>query len=181
LDQRPELVHAAFRELHADRLHGFALLVTLGDRRLAAELATDALDAAAGQLDRLRHPERAAAWLRARAIRLGRRAIARSGRQADAGRRRSLDELGVSAAAEAGLAALDPAARAALIAAEVERLSELDAGTIAGVQGARLARLLRRARARYARAYAAAGDDELAEPGGPVTARILDVAARALQ
>src|SRR5262245_49203152 len=58
----------AFRELHGRRLHGFALLLTLGDRAEAARLASDALDAGVARVDELRHPERAAAWLRRRVV-----------------------------------------------------------------------------------------------------------------
>ena len=51
------------------RLHGFAILVTLGDRRAAERAAGFALAAGAEQAAALRHPERAAAWLRARTLR----------------------------------------------------------------------------------------------------------------
>src|ERR687895_367576 len=63
-DPPVEVVRAAFRELHGRRLHGFALLLTLGDRERAASLASDALAAGQLRVDELRHPERAAAWLR---------------------------------------------------------------------------------------------------------------------
>src|ERR1041384_1046480 len=54
------MLRAAFREAHGARLHGFALVVTLGDEQLAATLAVDALDAGVRHADALRHPERAA-------------------------------------------------------------------------------------------------------------------------
>jgi [ribosomal protein S5]-alanine N-acetyltransferase len=38
-------LRSPFRDLHGPRLHGFALLVALGDRRLAARIAGDALAA----------------------------------------------------------------------------------------------------------------------------------------
>src|SRR5690606_20820527 len=65
----PERLRAAFDELHGSRLHGFALLLTLGDRARAARLAGEALAAAEPRIDALRHPERAAAWLRAHVVR----------------------------------------------------------------------------------------------------------------
>ena len=58
----------AFRELHGSRLHGFAQLLVLGDRHAAAKLASDALADGAARVDELRHPERAAAWLRRRVV-----------------------------------------------------------------------------------------------------------------
>ena len=41
----PEMMLEAFRELHGGRLHGFALLLTAGDRHAAAWLASEALAA----------------------------------------------------------------------------------------------------------------------------------------
>ena len=63
-----EAMRAAFRELHGRRLHGFALLLTLGDRPSAARLASEALADGAMRVEELRHPERAAAWLRHRVV-----------------------------------------------------------------------------------------------------------------
>src|SRR6187431_2709085 len=78
-NSNPDVLRAAFRELHGRRLHGFALLLTLGDRPGAARLASEALAAGAMRVDELRHPERAAAWLRHRLVdraRVGRAAQA---------------------------------------------------------------------------------------------------------
>jgi hypothetical protein len=55
---------ADFVELHGDRLFGFAMLVTLGDRVLAGKVSAEALAKGVERISELRHPVRAAAWLR---------------------------------------------------------------------------------------------------------------------
>jgi len=179
----PELVRAAFRDLHGTRLHGFALLVTLGDRARAARLAGEALAAGAARAARaaeLRHPERAAAWLRRRVTRNAERRgrPTRAVRPAGDGRP-ALEALGVDAAAFAGLSRLTTRERAALVADSVERLDRGDVATIVGVAGSRLDRLIRHVRARYAATVAEALDDASAADG-PTIERIHAIAARAL-
>ena len=58
-------LRSAFRDVHAARLHGFALLVTCGDGEAAAHLTNTVLGAHASRIAVARHPERAAAALRA--------------------------------------------------------------------------------------------------------------------
>ena len=169
----PEVQRAAFRELHGARLHGFALLLVLGDRAAATQLAAEAIDAGARDVATHRHPERAAAWLRAR---VG--AHAASIREAPRDRRPStIDDLSVGGATFAGLAAVGRRERAALIAADLERLDPADVATIVGRSGPRLEHLLRRARARFL-AVASVHADEDAPPG-PITERLHAAAARA--
>jgi hypothetical protein len=62
------LPRAAFRDLHGSRLYGFALIVAMGERQWAAQAATQALAEGELRLPELRHPERAAAWLRRRVV-----------------------------------------------------------------------------------------------------------------
>lgn len=174
----PELVRAAFRDLHAARLHGFALLVTLGDRARAARLADQALVAGASRAAELRHPERAAAWLRMRVLHDAGR-LRRPGNERGAAERRlALEALGVGQAAFAGLTSLSVRERAILVADSVERLDARDVATIAGVDGKRLQRLVRRARLAYAAAAVDAQHDPLED--GPTVERVRLVAARAL-
>ena len=174
----PELVRAAFRELHGTRLHGFALLLTLGDRARAARLAGEALAAGMSRTTELRHPERAAAWLRRRITsntdRAGRPT---RGRSAGDGRL-AIEELGAGAAAFAGLSVLNIRERAALIADSIERLERGDVATIVGIDGARLDRLIRRVRGRYTATVAASLDPSATD--GPTVERIQAIAARAL-
>src|SRR5262245_43953924 len=162
----------AFRELHGRRLHGFALLLTLGDRAGAARLASDALAAGAARVDELRHPERAAAWLRRRVV-----DRARVGHDPPADRGVVLD-LGVDEATITALAALGRLERAALIASTVERLDRRDVGTIVGRDGARLDRLLVRAREAFMRLHAEVAADQ--PPDGPVSAHVRALARRAM-
>ena len=176
----PEVVRAAFGELHGTRLHGYALLVTLGDRAQAARLTAEALAAGTARAPELRHPERGAAWLR-------RRVLEAAGHTGGANRRRSAQEsrialegLGVGEAAFAGLSALTTRERAALVADSVERLDRGDVGTVVGINGSRLDMLIRKVRARYAAAVAGALEDEVAG-NGPTAARIRAVAAQALK
>lgn len=142
------VLQAAFRDLHGARLHGFALLVALGDRPAAANAAAEALAEGAQRLAELRHPERAAAWLRARAT----RALARSGRRpvdVQADRRRTLAALGVTEAAFEGLAALTVRERAAFVADTVEHLDPIDVETIIGAGAGTAHRVVERARRSY--------------------------------
>lgn len=167
---------ASFRELHGRRLHGFALLVTLGNRPLAARLSAEALAAAAERSRDLRHPERAAAWLRARVLsRLPRRAREPS----PADERVALEPLDVDRAVIDGLAALSVRERAALVAADVERLDHRDVAVLVGRSGRGLERVLTGARMRYMRAHAAAPLAD-ASPDGELVLRVRDIAQRAL-
>jgi hypothetical protein len=172
-----DAVRDAFRELHGARAHGFALLVTLGDRALAARLTANALGAADRRLDELRHPERAAAWLRARIVgSLPRHPSPPVVYERLAG----LEPLEVNPAVVAGLAALNLRERAALVASAVERLDRRDVATIVGRDGVTLDRLLRRARSRFVAAFSAAAPAG-ADTDGPLVRGVRTLAARTLQ
>ena len=170
----PDAVRTAFRELHGRHLHGFALLLMLGDAPRAARLTVGALDAAVPHIDALRHPERAAAWLRARVVRASR------GMQRPATRLQPLAELGVEPAVAGALGTLRHDERAALVAAAVERLDRRDVATIVGQDGAALDRILARARRRYAAAHAARAADD-PPVAGPLVDRVRAEALRAMQ
>ena len=175
--QPAQTLRGAFQELHGPRLHGFALLVTLGNQTLAARIASNALAAGTKRVNELSHPERAAAWLRRRVVREARRS-----RQSDGGtgsrRRAALEDLGVNATAFAALAALDVLERAALVASTVERLDAGDVATIVGQDGARLDRLIRRSRST---AITASAPIDHGGDGGPIATRVRAVATRALR
>jgi len=166
----------AFRDLHGRRLHGFSLLLVLGDRPAAARLASDALLAAGERIGELRHPERAAAWLRARVVRLARGIGRVEPRRSD--RFDALDALGVDGGVFAGLEALSQRERAALIATTIERLDRRDAATIVDCDGQVFDRLIVRARRRYAAAYGAAAPEAMAD--GPMGERVRAIAKRAM-
>lgn len=170
-----ELVRGAFRGLHGARLHGFALLMTLGDRRRAALLTADAFAAADTRLQGLRHPERAAAWLR---VHVTRRASGPERRVGEAERLAALADLRVAPEVLVGLAALSRIERAGLVAIAIEQLDRRDVATVVGRDGERLDALLRRARRRYLDA-AGVGQDS-AEPPGPIARRIAASAARTM-
>jgi hypothetical protein len=174
---------AAFRDLHGSRLHGFAMLVTLGDRQSAELVAGFALAAGAVQAAALRHPERAAAWLRARALRTlhQRRSIGRS--TPTDGRRATLATLGVDEAAYRGLASLSLDARAALVASGIERFDEIDIETILDASPSAARHAVAEARERYVRYASTTSSPERNEPDDPpsgeLASRVRDVAARA--
>lgn len=177
-----DLLHAAFRDLHGARLHGFALLVTLGDRRHATPAAGRVLEEGARRAAELRHPERAAAWLRARLLRrLGRITSPQSGR-GDEERRAALRQLGAADPLFDGLAALPTRERAALVASAVERFDAADVETILGLRPGASQRLVARAREHYLSSVAAAVSPNAldAAPGGLVADRVRDVAGRTM-
>lgn len=162
----PELLRAAFRELHGRRLHGFTLLLTLGDRMQAVRLSSEALSAGAQRIPALRHPERAGAWLRAHVARRAQTAsnasTASNAANASANasahdRREALADLGLTEAAQAGLAVLDGTARAVLIAETVERFRALDVATIAGLRESQFDSTRATARRTYFQAATGAG------------------------
>jgi DNA-directed RNA polymerase specialized sigma24 family protein len=179
-DERSDALRVAFRELHGRRLHAFALLMTLGNHVLAARLSAEAIAAATARGTELRHPERAAAWLRARVV----ATLPRRREPSPTDERVALEPLGVSRGVIDGLAALSAHERAALVASDLERLDTRDAGAIVGRSPRALERLLAGARRRYMRAHAssslAEGSILAGAEEGAVIRRIRSVAERAL-
>ena len=175
-DASREALRRALRELHAPSLHGFALLLTLGDRQRAMRLTADALAAADLRAAELRHPERAAAWLRSRVTATAGRRDSRIDMEL---RLDALEPLGVTPEVLAGLTALGVIERAALVGSGIERLDDRDVATIVGHSGNRLETLLRRARSRFLEGCAAApgGPSRLK---GPLTDLVRSAAARAM-
>jgi DNA-directed RNA polymerase specialized sigma24 family protein len=174
---------AAFRDLHGSRLHGFAVLVTLGDPTSAELVAGFALAAGASQAAALRHPERAAAWLRARALRsLHQRRSIGHNTTTDA-RRGTLATLGVDEAAFRGLAGLNLNERAALVASAIEGFDPIDIETILDASPAAARHAVAEARKRYVRnaSNTSSGerDESDSSPSGELASRVRGVAARA--
>lgn len=158
------------------------MLVALGDSQLAERSAGFALAAGAAQAAALRHPERAAAWLRARTL----RTLKEQGRfrraAASHERRASLTPLGVGEAVYRGLASLDLNARAAFVASGIERFDSIDVETILDQAPAATRRIVAEARKRYLRFAGGSADEEQApaeEPMGELASRVRTVAARA--
>ena len=174
------LLGAAFRDLHGARVHGFALLVTLGEQARASNIASDALAAGAENAASLRHPERAAAWLRARVVAAVGHRTPKSRQASWAARRAALRQLGADERTFAGLAALTVVERAALVALDVERLDSRDAEAALGLSTAALERVTTRARRRYAAAWIAAGDSSAPPEDGDLGRRVREAADRAL-
>jgi DNA-directed RNA polymerase specialized sigma24 family protein len=157
------------------------LLLAVGDRSRAAETAATVLAGGVARAAQLRHPERAAAWLRARVLRTLRR-TSDSGRHTRAERRAILLELGMPEAMMAALEGLTLDDRAALVAASVERLAITDVATVLGRDAAATRRMVQAARRRYLAATTIEHGDLSAQavPGGEIAARVEQAAARAI-
>jgi hypothetical protein len=175
---------AAFRDLHGPRLHGFALLVALGDSRAAERAAGFALAAGAAQAAALRHPERAAAWLRARTLRGLVQGRTRRSATPIESRLAALTPLGVSETVYRGLAGLSIRARAAIVASAIERIDPIDVETILDAAPAATRHAVAEARRHYLRNATRTSPDEVEsppdQPMGELASRVQDVASRAI-
>lgn len=169
-------LRTAFRDLHGNRLHGFALVLLLGDRATAAALAGSTLDAVAADAARLRHPERAAAVLRSELHRRARRSYAGRLGESDL---RALAGIGIDGATARALGALRLRDRAALIATDIERFGDDDVATILGTSAARARHLAAAARQRYVEHHAGYELDASPLPGS-IGERVAAVAERTI-
>jgi len=176
-----DLLRAAFRDLHAARLHGFALLVTLGDRARAAQAAANTMATGSQRAAELRHPERAAAWLR-RAVLKELRRTPSSRHLTPAERHAALLDVGAAEPAIAALEELTPERRAALVAGIVERFALTDVATILDTNLAGAQRAIQGARREYlsAAAHAMRQLPTSAAAGGVLADRINRVATLAV-
>lgn len=164
---------ADFIELHGDRLLGFAMLVTLGDAHLAGKLSAQALRDGVDGLDQLRHPVRAAAWLRSRVTKAAGRPAWGHQRPGETERRDALRPLGIDAPTYDALGSLSPRSRAAVVATAVEGFAPADVFEIVGSD-----ERVRSARRAYLTAYAAASQArDASPPDGELAARVRAVAA----
>ncbi len=169
-------LRGAIRDLHGARLHGFALVLVLGDRPAAARLTAEAFAALDNEAPRLRHPERAAAALRAEVLRRARRIGVRP---LDQSAMDVLGRLGIDGPTAHALAAMTIAERAALIASQVERLGDEDVATTLAVAPARVRRVTASARSHYLALHSGDADEVTPAPGS-ITERIGLAAARVL-
>ncbi len=171
-----ELLRVAFRDVHGTRLHGFALLVTLGDRRRAADAARQALAEGARRVDELRHPERSAAWLRARVLRsVVRVSFDHQDAPTTEARLAALRPMRIGRSVLQALSTLSTTERAVLVASGIERLAPSDVEAIVDAAPGATRRLIARARARY---LAASRNGEADFQPGPLTEGVLRIAAR---
>ncbi len=172
-----DLLLAAFRDLHAARLHGFALVLVLGDRRFAASLSADAIALVSSDAARLGHPERAAASLRQHVLKLARRRGPRPVLNDE--RLATLGQLGVDRAAAAAVGRLSMIERAALLAGQIEGFAEDDVATILGMSPSRARRAVVRARRQFIARHTEEAPD-LGGPVGEIGERVRHTAARAM-
>lgn len=159
------------------------MLVSLNAGQAAERAAGAALAAGAEQAAALRHPERAAAWLRARTL----RALTHLSGGAPAGaaeRREALAALGVDDAVYQRLAAMSIRDRAALVASAIERFARIDIETILQASPAATGRIVARARDRYLRSVRERPSEmpsaSPADAYGELARRVQAVASRAM-
>ena len=172
-------LRAAFWDIHAARLHGFALLITVGDRERAASAAATVMAAGAERAAELRHPERAAGWLRHRVIRELRRTRRSAGLTAK-DRHAALRQLGATESVIALLEGLTVERRAALVAGTIEGLGLPDVATTLDTDLIRASRAVEGARREYLAAAAHGAVPRSADPPGPLRERIAQLTAQAL-
>lgn len=155
-------------ELHGDRLLGFSILVTLGDPSLAGQLTAEALGAGIAHIEQLRHPVRAAAWLRNRVTNAAGRPAWGHRRPSETERRDALRSIGVDPPTYDALASLTVRSRAAVVATAVEGFAIADVFEIVGSD-----ERVRRARRDFLTAYlAAAQARDLPPPQGQLARRV---------
>ncbi|HEX3219757.1 MAG TPA: hypothetical protein VHU77_07015 [Candidatus Limnocylindria bacterium] len=161
-------------------LHGFALILTIGDRSQSASVAARAF-ADAAPADPEVDPSRVTTWLRARVLRDVRR-LPRDARLTSDDRFAALHELGVERSTTEALAGLSLDERAALIAASVERHELSAVATIIGKSPGEARRILRAARAGYRdAALAAQAKPRITSPPTTGIALRVDRVARAVR
>jgi DNA-directed RNA polymerase specialized sigma24 family protein len=163
-------MRAAFRELHGRRLAGFATMLLLGNGQRAAGLAAASLARGSERVTELRHPERAAAWLRADLL----RHVGRVPQALPPALDPVLAALGATPAIMQALATLDLRQRAVIIAMDIEHLDLRDVERIVGRRPAATARLLAQARARFAASF-----DELGARHGEIAKAVEAAAGKA--
>jgi hypothetical protein len=142
------LFRAAFNDVHAASLHGFVLMLTVGDRAMADQVAATVMVSGMARAAELRHPERAAAWLRMRAYLAVRRGASLRSLSASS-RRSALWQLGVVDWVTDALWQLPLEQRAVLVADVVEGFDLRDAAWIIGRSPERTRAIEREARRRY--------------------------------
>jgi DNA-directed RNA polymerase specialized sigma24 family protein len=173
------MLRAAFRDAHGARLNGFALLITLGDEALAASLAANALGEGVRHADVLRHPERAATWLRARVLRATPKRLPRRKAPGDEDRRTALAAIGVHGGTYDTLASLTVDERAALIASAVEGFASLDLELMLGTSPGLVRRRVSEVRRKFFERQVA-GHDAQPPRTGPLGSRVREIADQAL-
>jgi DNA-directed RNA polymerase specialized sigma24 family protein len=170
-------LHEAFWDTHAARLHGFALLLTIGDEPRATSAAVAALQAGAGRADELRHPERAAGWLRHQVITELRRSWP-TPRLTAAERRDALRKMRVAETVISSLEAMSVERRAALVAGVIEGLDAADVATALDTDLASASRTVEGARREYLAAATPVARASGPTPG-PLAQRIQEMTAHA--
>ena len=140
-----EELQAASLDAHAARLHGFALLLTVGDGPRAAAAAIAALEDGERAAE-MQHPAQAAAWLRRQVIVELRRTWPTPYLPPEQ-RRAALGRMGVVEPLISSLEGMSAEQRAALVAGTIEGMAMADVATVldtdlggayVAVEGARL-------------------------------------------
>ena len=173
-----EELQAASLDAHAARLHGFALLLTVGDGPRAAAAAIAALEDGERAAE-MQHPAQAAAWLRRQVIVELRRTWPTPYLPPEQ-RRAALGRMGVVEPLISSLEGMSAEQRAALVAGTIEGMAMADVATVLDTDlgGAYVA--VEGARLDYMKAAARAAAPGPGATPGPLAQRIGEVRARSV-
>jgi DNA-directed RNA polymerase specialized sigma24 family protein len=172
-------LQAAVSDAHAARLHGFALLLTVGDEPRAAAAAIAALEAGREGIPEMQDPQRAAAWLRREVIGELRRTWP-TPHLPPQERRAALGRMGVVEPLISALEGMSAERRAALVAGTIEQMGMADVATMLDTDTGGAYRAVEGARLDYITTAArTAGSSPPAAPG-PLARRIGEIRAGAV-
>ena len=171
--------HAALWDTHAARLHGFALLLTVGDEPRATAAAVAALEAGEHAAE-MPLREGAAGWLRREVISELRRTWP-TPNLLPAERRGALRRMGVTEPLMSSIESISADGRAALVAGAIEGLGMPDVAITLDTDLAGARRAVEEARREYLAAAAQTAAPEPAPTPGPLAQRIGEMTAPAVE
>ena len=173
-----EQLQAASWDAHAARLHGFALLLTVGDEPRAAAAAIAALEAGAERAES-QNSDQAAAWLRREVIGELRRTWPTPQLQPEE-RHAALHRMGVADPLISSLEGMSAERRAALVVSTVEGMAMADVANTLDTDLGDAYRVVEAARLDYLTTALQVTAPGRAETPGPLARRISEIQARAI-
>ena len=174
-----EQLQVAFWDAPAARLHGFALLLTVGDEPRAAAAARAALEAGDEHAAEMQPPEQAAVWLRRQLISELRKTWPTPYLPPQE-RRAALGRMGVVEPLISSLEGMSAEGRAALIASTIEGMGMADVATTLDTDLGGAYRAVEGARRDYLTAAARMAAGRPAATPGPLAHRIGEIRAGAI-
>ena len=173
-----EQLQAASWDAHAARLHGFALLLTVGDQPRAASAAIAALEAGAERAAS-QDSDQAAAWLRREVIGELRRTWPTPQLQPEE-RHAVLHRMGVADPLISSLEGMSAERRAALVVSTIEGMAMADVANTLDTDLGDAYRVVEAARLDYLTTTLQVTAPGRTETPGPLARRISEIQARAI-